>query len=208
MEPLDQELWDQVAAGSVDAFGVLFERHASAVYNYCFRRRGNWAEAEDLTSATFLEAWRRRQEVLLTSDSVRPWLLGVATNLLRNDIRSRRRRDNALMKLGGVSDRPLDALADDVAGRVDDQRKMKELLGHLGRLPVEQQEVVALVLWSELSYDEAAVALNVPVGTVKSRLSRARRALVEPDPAGGHDIDVRDALARASTVNEPREVER
>src|SRR5918992_1750206 len=95
----DRELWAQAASGSDAAFGMLFERHASAVYNYCFRRVGNWSAAEDLTSATFLEAWRRRDQVRPTRDSLRPWLLGVATNLLRNDIRSRRRREAALQRV-------------------------------------------------------------------------------------------------------------
>jgi RNA polymerase sigma factor (sigma-70 family) len=206
MELSDRELWDRAAAGSAAAFGVLFERHGSAVYNYCFRRRGAWAEAEDLASATFLEAWRRRGEVRLTGDSVRPWLLGIATNLLRNDIRSRYRREAALRKLDATGDRPSDGLADDVAERLDDQRRMSDILARLRQLPLEQQEVVALVLWSELSYEEAAVALNVPVGTVKSRLSRARRGLVEPDSPSGHFMTEGNALARASTTK-PREVE-
>jgi RNA polymerase sigma factor (sigma-70 family) len=118
------------------------------------------AAAEDLTSATFLEAWRRRYEVQLAGDSIRPWLLGVATNLFRNDIRSRRRRDTALQKLGAVGDRPQDALADDVVGRMDDQRRMTALLEQLAKLPSEQQEVIALVLWSELKQDSIAVILD------------------------------------------------
>ncbi|HVF52354.1 MAG TPA: RNA polymerase sigma factor [Actinomycetota bacterium] len=206
MEELDRDLWDQAAAGSDAAFATLFERHASSVYNYCFRRRGNWAEAEDLTSATFLEAWRRRDEVLLANDSIRPWLLGVATNLFRNDIRSRRRRETALQRLAVIEERPQDGLADDVAGRIDDERRMKAVLEQLKKLPPEHQEVVALVVWSELTYEEAAIALGVPAGTVKSRLSRARRGLMELEGDNGHDTQDRDALARASTT-QPREVE-
>jgi RNA polymerase sigma factor (sigma-70 family) len=215
METPDRELWHQAAAGSDAAFAAvgsdaafaaLFDRHATTVYNYCLRRRGDWAAAEDLTSATFLEAWRRRDEVELAGDSIRPWLLGVATNLLRNDIRSRRRRDAALKKLATIADRPEDALADDVAGRIDDERRMTEVLEQLEKLPSEQQEVIALVVWSELSYEEAAIALRVLVGTVKSRLSRARASLMEPAGERGHDIDDRDALARASAA-QPREVE-
>lgn len=206
MEAPDLELWDLAVRGSDAAFGALFERHASAVYNYCFRRCGDWAEAEDLTSATFLNAWRRRDEVRLEQDSLRPWLLGVATNLLRNDLRSRHRRDAAMSRVALAGGRPEDALADDVAGRLDDQRRMKAVLERIDDLPVDQQEVLALVLWSGLSYEDASLALGVPVGTVRSRLSRARQRLKEPAAARGHDTDDTNALARASN-HQPREVE-
>lgn len=200
----DLELWEQAASGSDAAFGALFERHASAVYNYCFRRVGNWSAAEDLTSATFFEAWRRRDQVRLTRDSLRPWLLGVATNLLRNDLRSRRRRDAALQRV--VMDIEESTLADRVATRIDDERRMSEVLRALSAMSKDDQDVIALVVWSELSYEEAAIALDVPVGTVKSRLSRAKRRVMELSGDSGHNNDDGTALARASTT-QPKEVE-
>lgn len=203
-EPTDRELWDQAAPGSDAAFGALFERHSSAVYNYCFRRLGEWAGAEDLMAATFLEAWRRRDEVRLIRDSLRPWLLGVATNLMRNDRRSKRRREAAIQRL--TTDTLEHGFADDVAARIDDERRMAELLGLLGRMTTGEQDVIALVIWSELTYEEAAVALRVPVGTVKSRLSRARRRLVELERDSGHKQGEERALARASE-KQPREAE-
>jgi len=205
-EASDAELWRQAASGSDGAFGALFERHASAVYNYCFRRSADWSTAEDLMSATFLEAWRRRDEVRMTQDSIRPWLLGVATNLMRNDWRSRRRRDVALRRLETLPPAHIPGHDEEVAGRVDDELQMKELLGELGRLPAEQQEAVALVLWSGLSYTDAGVALGVPAGTVKSRVSRGRQALMELMTSRGHDMYEDNALARAS-VTHPSEVE-
>jgi RNA polymerase sigma-70 factor, ECF subfamily len=83
-EPSDVELWDRAVDGDPGAFGVLFERHARGVYNHCFRRTASWADAEELTSTVFVEAWRRRREVRPIGSSARPWLLGVANNLLRN----------------------------------------------------------------------------------------------------------------------------
>jgi RNA polymerase sigma-70 factor (ECF subfamily) len=71
--------------------------------------------------------------------------------------------------------------ADDVAAHVDDERRMKQLLARLSELPRGEQDVVALCVWSELSYEDAAAALGVPVGTVRSRLSRARGRLRELD---------------------------
>jgi RNA polymerase sigma factor (sigma-70 family) len=155
-------------------FGMLFERHGRAVYNYCFRRTADWSAAEDLTSVVFLEAWRRRKDVLLHGESLLPWLYGVATNVLRNRSRSLRRYRAALERLprGQEAD-----FADEVATRIDDERQMAYVLDAFRLLPKRDQDVLALCVWSELSYEEAAVALDLPVGTVRSRLSRARKRL-------------------------------
>jgi RNA polymerase sigma factor (sigma-70 family) len=182
----DEQLWAHAAAGAPDAFGELYERHARAVYNYCFRRTANWALAEDLTSVVFLEAWRKREAVAFEGASLRPWLLGVATNVLRTRWRSQRRHRAALARL------PLErggAFADDAHARVDDERRMRAALRLLERLPKREQETFALCELADLTYAEVAVALGLPVGTVRSRLSRARarlRTLVddESDRAG------------------------
>jgi RNA polymerase sigma factor (sigma-70 family) len=157
-----------------DGFGTLFERHARVIYNYCFRRTADWAAAEDLTSVVFLEAWRKRQSVRLYGETALPWLYGVATNVLRNSARSLRRHRAALerMPTGHEPD-----FADDAAERLDDEARMRAVLESYSELPRRDQEVLALCVWSELSYEEAAVALGVPVGTVRSRLARARTRL-------------------------------
>lgn len=87
----DRELWRRSAAGDHDAFGQLFDLYAATVYNHLFRRTADWSEAEDLTSAVFLQAWRRRGEVLIDRDSALPWLLGVANHVLRNSRRAAKR---------------------------------------------------------------------------------------------------------------------
>jgi RNA polymerase sigma-70 factor (ECF subfamily) len=106
---------------------------------------------------------------------LRPWLLGVAINVLRNRGRSFRRHRAALDRLPPPPDEP--DFADDLAGRMDDQRRMRALLALVGRLPQREQDALALCGWSGLSYEQAALALGVPVGTVRSRLSRARARL-------------------------------
>jgi RNA polymerase sigma factor (sigma-70 family) len=155
-------------------FGTLFERHGRAIYNYCFRRTADWAAAEDLASVVFLEAWRRRRDIRLENGSLLPWLYGVATNVVRNRSRSLRRHRSALERLprGFEAD-----FADDAAARLDDEQQMRAILEAFQALPKRDQDVLALCVWSELSYEEAAVALDVPVGTVRSRLSRARSRL-------------------------------
>jgi RNA polymerase sigma-70 factor, ECF subfamily len=174
MATADKELWARVKTGDEEAFGVLFDRHAERVYNYCFRRTADWAAAEDMVSAVFLEAWRRRLELELTSQDERllPWLLGVATNLLRRRHRSKARLARALARL---DPRPQEAdLADDALGRIADEQRMAAVLRSLRALSKGERDVLALYAWAGLSYKEVAAALGVPVGTVRSRLSRAR----------------------------------
>jgi RNA polymerase sigma factor (sigma-70 family) len=187
-ERTDTELWEQAAAGESAAFGLLYERHARAIYNYLFRRCADWSLAEDLTSVVFLEAYRRRTTVAIEEGKVLPWLYGVATNVLRNQRRSLRRHADALRRLPPPE--PLLGIAGEAAERVDAERRMRLVLAALDGLTQSDQEVLVLCLWSELSYEDAAVALGVPVGTVRSRLSRARSRLTDLVAGDAHAIDV------------------
>jgi RNA polymerase sigma-70 factor (ECF subfamily) len=195
VEPEDSTLWSRAQAGDADAFGLLFERHARTVYNYCFRRIGDWAVAEDLVSIVFLEAWRRRDKRLPAGKEL-PWLLGIATNVVRNRRRSERRHAAALRRL--PQPRAEAELTSESDERIDDERLMRRTLQLLARLPRRELDVFALCAWFELSYEDAALALDIPVGTVRSRLSRARARLRELDPAFGHEQDethlVKEAL--------------
>jgi RNA polymerase sigma-70 factor (ECF subfamily) len=184
VDPDDAVLWSRARAGDTEAFGVLFERHARTIYNYCFRRIGNWAAAEDLVSIVFLEAWRRIDTPLPTGKEL-PWLFGIATNVVRNRRRAERRYAAALQRMSAPATEP--TFTDDSDQRIDDEELMGPALQLLARLPRREQEVFALCIWSELSYEDTAAALRLPVGTVRSRLSRARARLRELDPAAGHE---------------------
>jgi len=184
MEPSDADLWSRSRDGDRDAFGALFERHARLIYNYCFRRIGSWATAEDTLSVVCLEAWRRRDKEL-PPDKVLPWLYGIATNVVRNQHRSERRYAAALKRMPTL-DPPPDFAAQ-AAERLDDEQQMQQVLSLLGKLPQRERDVFALCAWMEVSYEDAAVALAIPVGTVRSRLSRARTRLQELDPGLGHE---------------------
>jgi RNA polymerase sigma-70 factor (ECF subfamily) len=190
----DSVLWSRAPSGDSEAFGMLFERHGRTIYNYCFRRVGSWAVAEDLVSIVFLEAWRRVDKPLPSGKEL-PWLFGIATNVVRNRRRSERRYAAALRRVSQPSSEP--SFADDSNERIDDEELMGRALALLARLPRREQEVFALCAWSGLSYEDAAVALHIPVGTVRSRVSRARARLQELDPGIGHEGDRMQAITEA-----------
>lgn len=187
MGPLDDgALWERGQQGEEESFGLLFERHAAAIHSFCFRRTGDWTLAEDLTSVTFLEVWRHRARVQLRAQEVLPYLYGVATNVARNSARSRRRYAAALARMPGeLFERDF---ADAATERVASEQRVRELLVSLGRLPVGEQEAVALVCWQGLSHSEAAFALNVPEATVRTRLFRARKRLADDDGSEGNRL--------------------
>jgi RNA polymerase sigma factor (sigma-70 family) len=167
-------------------FARLWDSHAQAIYRYCFRRTGDATLAEDLTSAVFLEAWRRRGDVAILPEKTLPWLYGVATNVLRNQRRGRRRYEAALRRL--ARPRPEPDFADAAAERLDCEAEMREILGHVSDLTQLEQEVLALCVWEGLGPQEAAEALGVPVVTVRTRLHRARQRLRAAEPRQGVDV--------------------
>ncbi len=169
----DADLWE-LSSRDREAFGEIFRRHARAVFAVCYWRTGDAAMAEDVTSVVFLEAWRRRDLVVLEQRSVLPWLLGVANHTSRNATRSLRRYTQALKRLDGHREVPSD---DGVIDRIDAETSLR-LVNDMARdLSEQEREIVLLVFWSGLSYEATSVALGVPVGTVRSRVSRTRRKL-------------------------------
>ncbi|WP_369272733.1 RNA polymerase sigma factor [Streptomyces sp. R11] len=174
---MDTNLRKRIRAGDHDAFGELFDAYARSVYNHAFRLTGEWPVAEDVVSLTFLEAWRLRERLDEEGGSPRPWLLGIATNVTRNLRRATRRHTAAVARM--PRDETVRDFADEVAGRVDDAVQLALVRTALTRLRRAEREVLALCVWSGLDYRAAAEALGVPVGTVRSRLSRARTKLAK-----------------------------
>ncbi|TDU83484.1 RNA polymerase sigma-70 factor (ECF subfamily) [Kribbella voronezhensis] len=177
----DQDLWERLRVADEAALADLFHRHSDAVYNFAFRRTSSWASAEDVVQATFVALWRRARAGKidrLTLASARPLLLVMAGYEAGNVLRASRRqaaltdRIELIDRTGTVPDHSGEA-----AARVDDERSMSQTRRLLDRIPAKQREVVELVIWSECSIAEAARALGVPEGTVKSRLARARTRL-------------------------------
>jgi RNA polymerase sigma factor (sigma-70 family) len=177
----DIELLARAERGEADAFGVLFERHGPAVLQFCFRRTADAALAEDLTSIVFLEAWRKRGRLQLFQESARPWLLGVALNVVRSQYRTQRRHSDALARLRAPA--PAEPESDRAIARIDAEREMRVVLDTVSKLNRREREVLELCVWAELSPEEAASSLGISVGAVRSRLSRARRRLAVLAPA-------------------------
>ncbi|WP_344864390.1 RNA polymerase sigma factor [Planomonospora alba] len=173
----------RIRGGDQAAFGQLFDECSKAVYNHAFRLTGNWSAAEDVMALTFLEAWRLRARIDPEGGSLKPWLLGIATNVHRNVRRAARRHDDALSRLPRGEETP--DFADEVVGRIHDAERLAAVHRAYARLRRQEQDVFALCVWAGLGYAQAAEALGIPVGTVRSRLSRARRKLAgagEPPP--------------------------
>ncbi|MFF3062259.1 RNA polymerase sigma factor [Streptomyces sp. NPDC057909] len=154
---------------------MLFREHGRAVYNHCFRLTGDWAGAEDCTSLVFLEAWRLREKAEPSGGSLLPWLLGIATFVVHRRRRVTRRHRALMERMPAPGLLP--DFADEVVGRLEDQERIAAVRQVLDRLSRSDREVLALCVWAGLDYAAAARALGVPVGTVRSRLSRARRRL-------------------------------
>jgi RNA polymerase sigma factor (sigma-70 family) len=181
----DAELWRRAVEGSPMRSEPFSNGMRGPSTTTSSGALADWALAEDLTSIVFLEAWRKREKVRLEGELALPWLLGVATNVLRNRRRSQWRHRAALQR---VPREHGDEFADDADARLDDERRMRAVLRSLADLPKREQDVVALCVWAELSYEEAASALELPIGTVRSRLSRARARMRELTAESGHEV--------------------
>lgn len=180
----DQKL---IADSVVDPerFGLLFERHYEKVFRY-LNRRGGRELAEEATSETFVIAFRQRGNFRSERTSALPWLLGIATNLISRE-RRRQERQLRAYEREALATTATCFSEDEVHERLDAHSSRQELIAALLDLPKNQLDVLLLWAWGELSYEEIAEGLDVPPGTVRSRLSRARESLrpnlLTPDTA-------------------------
>jgi RNA polymerase sigma-70 factor (ECF subfamily) len=159
-------------------FRVLFDRHFAAIHRYLRHRRGPDA-ADDLAAETFVRAFASRSRFRPQGPDARAWLYAIATNLLRDEARRDVRRGTLLRRL---SAEPPPAVAAAIADAPD-----PALVAALSTLRDDQRDVLLLFAWAELSYEEIAAAMGTRVGTVRSRLSRARarlRRALEREDAG------------------------
>jgi RNA polymerase sigma-70 factor (ECF subfamily) len=131
--------------------------------------------AEDVAAETFLIAFDRRTQYDVSRHDARPWLYGIASNLIARHGRAEVRQYRALTR--SRTDAVVDGHADMVAGRLDAQAVRGPLARALAKLAAAERDVLLLVAWAGLSCQEAATALDIPAGTARSRLHRARKAM-------------------------------
>jgi RNA polymerase sigma factor (sigma-70 family) len=159
-----------------ERFAVLFDRHAPFIQRYLARRVGQ-ETADDLLAETFLAAFGKRHGYDPGFPDARPWLYGFATNLIARHKRDEARRHRYLQAAGPAPDLP--DFAERVLATVTAHSMRARLAGALARLSAGDRDVLLLIAWEQLSYEEVARALAIPVGTVRSRLHRARIQLRE-----------------------------
>lgn len=172
----DEDLWLKALDGDGHALAVVFDRHADRVLTHCARRLGTRQDADIVASEVFVQAWKSGRGVKFVDGSVLPWLLVVANNVARRHDRSRRRYE-ALQKRIAVDSELSDDPAEEALNRIELRRRTAELARAIAQLPTRHQEVVGLCDLGELSYADAAAILSVPIGTIRSRLSRAHNKL-------------------------------
>lgn len=174
---MSSESDSQLIRRSVDtpsAFGELYDRHASAIHRYVARRLGvNYAD--DIMSETFLVAFERRATFDHTWEQALPWLFGIANTLMKKHNRVEARAWKGL-EADSLSALPPQDL-EELTSRVDAERTVRRLGRTLGRMVRRDRDVLLLYAWGDLDYVGIARALEIPVGTVRSRLNRARRLL-------------------------------
>lgn len=159
--------------GGRDEIAVAFRCHAGELYGFCLRLTGNTARAEEALGEVFLEACRQREEIDFDSRPARPWLYAVARNVLHNQRRVEQRQEATASSLKDLHLHFSEDASEELARR----QATRTLIGSLIALPEAQRKVVVLCVLADRSYEAAASDLNVPVGTVRSRLNRARHSL-------------------------------
>ena len=157
-----------------ERFAVLVRRHAPAIQRYVTRRIGREA-AEDVVAETFLIAFRQRGYYTDDGRDCLPWLYGIATRLAHRHWRGETRQLNLLARTG--IDPVTEPFTDRVDAEVSANAAKARLAAAVARLPASQRDALLLLVWADLSYDQIARATGVPMGTVQSRISRARRRL-------------------------------
>ncbi|MEU6726517.1 RNA polymerase sigma factor [Nonomuraea wenchangensis] len=155
-----------------EQFTGVFDRYVEQIHRYVARRLGVQA-ADDIVAETFLTAFRCRASYDHAQPLARPWLYGIATNLIAKQRRAEERFLRALARTG--AEPPPESMADAVIGRVAAQAEDRRLAGALTGLASGDRDVLLLVALGDMAYDEVARALDIPIGTVRSRLHRARK---------------------------------
>jgi RNA polymerase sigma-70 factor (ECF subfamily) len=182
------------------AFMPVVERHQRVLYGYLARRVGADL-AEEITAETFTRAFAQRDRYDPRWPDARPWLFGIALNLMRTHLRSEGRRLRAYSRQGTMDAAELQPDTTDTDTRLDASAQGPKLAAALAALSAGDREVLLLFAWGDMAYDDIAETLDIPVGTVRSRLNRARRVVREHLGADGAGTDT--GAASAGRTHQP-----
>jgi RNA polymerase sigma-70 factor (ECF subfamily) len=171
----DAALWLETLSGTTASFGVIYDRHRRQVFRKAFVLTGDVSDAEEVVAVVFLEVWRRRKDVRIVEGSLLPWLYTTTGLVALNLERAKRRHRIALAKLPAPL--PAPDIAALVTESIDGVEQARAVRDALSRLNARERIVVQLCLMDELPLAQAAAVLDLPLGTVKSRLHRAKEKL-------------------------------
>ena len=177
-----------------ECFPQLFDRHFESIHSYLSRRVGGQL-ADDLASEVFVQAFKSRARFDVTTSNARPWLYGIASRLLSHHYRAERRRLLAYAR--AASQEVVPDVTEDIDARTDAAGTASRLADGLADLATGDRDALLLLAWGDLAYDEIAQALDIPIGTVRSRIHRARRVMRELIEQTGQHPHVIDLIPRA-----------
>jgi RNA polymerase sigma-70 factor (ECF subfamily) len=158
-----------------ECFAIVFDRYYAQIHGYAARRLGQTL-ADDVTAETFMIAFARRDQYDDSRPDARPWLYGIASNVVARHSRAEERRYRALARVG--TDDVSEGHADRVAARLAAQARRATLAAALAGIAEGDRDVLLLVAWADLTSDEVGQALGIPAGTARSRLHRARKQIL------------------------------
>ena len=181
-DPTDSTIIERSAAAP-ELFGAIFDRHVADIHRYLSRRTGS-DTADGLVGDVFRIAFETRSRYRVDRPCALPWLYGIAANVLRQDRRREQRRIRLVERITSEAEA---RRTEHDPGRSWEREELASVIDALTKLPEPEREAVLLHAWEQLSYDEIATAQGVPVGTVRSRLNRARRRLRERSGDDGQE---------------------
>ncbi|MEV8214632.1 RNA polymerase sigma factor [Leifsonia sp. NPDC077715] len=187
-EASDSALWLEASSGTERSFAVLFDRYRTRVFRKAYAQVRSVADAEDVVALVFLEAWRNRAKVRIVDGSLLPWLLTVTNYVLLNQARTARRYGRLLAAMPSPEQEP--DHADDVLDRLDRDGQLVAIRAAMRRLSAQEQAILDLCVIEELPIATAAAVLDIPTGTVKSKLHRAKEKLRKHLPARSTAMDL------------------
>lgn len=174
-ERTDAGLWLEATTGTERSFGVLFERYRIRVFRKAYAHLKSVHDAEDVVAIVFLEAWRSRAKVRIVDGSILPWLLSVTSYVLLNQARGTRRWQRLLAALPEPEEQA--DHADDVLGRLNQNAQLRAVYDAMTTLNAQERSIIDLIVIEELPVATVAAVLDIPIGTVKSKLHRAREKI-------------------------------